>query len=213
MSATLTENKTATHIDFFVNGQTPVNVEFGAFFKLRDDAEFFEFCQLNKHLRIEMNDEGDLIIMPPTGGKTGNRNFNLIVELGIWAKNDGTGYGFDSSTVFRLPNGAKRSPDLAWVRRERWDALSETEQETFPPLCPDFVVELRSRTDSLDALQEKMREYAACGAQLGWLIDPTERKVYVYRPNATTEILDDPPTISGEPLLKDFRLDLQTIWE
>ncbi|MGZ8848459.1 MAG: Uma2 family endonuclease, partial [Pyrinomonadaceae bacterium] len=135
--------------------------------KLRmNDDEFYEFCKLNPDLRIERTREGDLIVMAPTGVKTGNRNFKLIAAVSQWVEADGTGRGFDSSTVFSLSNGAKRSPDLSWVRNERWDKLTADEQEQFPPLCPDFVIELRSRTDSLKKLQAKMEEYIASGAQL-----------------------------------------------
>ena len=180
--------------------------------KLGEDG-FFEFCMLNKDLRIELTSAGDLIIMSPTGGKTGIRNFKLIVGFGAWAEKDGTGKGFESSTVFSLPNGAKRSPDLAWVRNERWNRLSEEEQERFPPLCPDFVVELRSPSDSLRALQDKMQEYIENGAQLGWLIDPFEKKVYIYRTQSTVEVFDDPQAVSGDPLLRGFTLDVQSLWE
>ena len=180
--------------------------------KLSDD-EFFDFCMSNKDLRIELTSEGDLIIMPPTGGKTGIRNSKLNARLTTWAEEDGTGVVFDSSTVFTLPNGAKRSPDGAWVRSERWQALTGEQQEKFPPLCPDFAVELRSPSDSLVALREKMAEYVANGARLGWLIDPFERKVYVSRPHSEVEILDDPQIVSGEPLLRGFALDVRALWE
>src|SRR6266571_6003350 len=146
------------------------------------DEEFAELCRKNPELRIERTSEGDLIIMAPTGGKTGRRNAKLIARVMNWAEQDGTGQVFDSSTVFSLPNTARRSPDLSWVRNERWNALSAQEQEEFPPLCQDFVVELRSRTDSLKNLKEKMPEYIGNGAELGWLIDPLERKVHIYRP-------------------------------
>ncbi len=181
--------------------------------KRMSDDEFFDFCMANKDLRIELTSEGDLIIMPPTGMKTGNRNFTLTTQFGMWAIKDGTGVGSDSSTLFSLPNGAKRSPDLAWVRKERWEALSKEQQEKFAPLCPDFVVELRSPTDNLRRLQKKMEEYVASGAKLGWLIDPSRRKVYIYRPQASVEILNDPQTVSGEPLLAGFTLDIQRLWE
>jgi Uma2 family endonuclease len=151
--------------------------------KMGED-EFYDFCMLNRDLNLELTSEGDLIIMPPTGGQTGNRNFELIGSFAAWARQDGTGKGFDSSTLFSLPNGAKRSPDLAWVKKERWEALTDRERQRFSPLCPDFVVELRSPSDSLKRLRKKMEEYVANGAQLGWLIDPFERKVYVYRPQA-----------------------------
>jgi Uma2 family endonuclease len=182
--------------------------------KLRmNDREFFEFCQLNPELRIERTSEGDIIVMAPTGGKTGRRNAKLIARVMTWAEKDGTGQVFDSSTVFALPNNARRSPDVCWVRNERWNALTAEEQEEFPPLCPDFVVELRSRTDKLDILMAKMDEYIANGAQLGWLIDPLERKVHIYRADASAEILNNPPTVSGKPLLQGFVLDVRPIWD
>jgi Uma2 family endonuclease len=180
--------------------------------KLGEDG-FFEFCMLNKELRIELTSAGDLIILSPTGGKTGIRNFELTGSFWAWTKKDGTGRGFDSSTLFTLPNGAKRSPDVAWVSKDRWERLSEKEQEKFPPLCPDFVVELRSESDSLRRLKAKMQEYIENGAQLGWLIDPFEKKVYVYRPQSAVECLDDPEKISGGPLLPGFTLDVRSLWE
>jgi Uma2 family endonuclease len=200
---------TLTHTEQKSNA---VVLHLSPFLKKLVAEEFFEFCALNRELRIELTSEGDLILMPPTGGKTGRRNVKLTMKLGAWAEADGSGQPFDSSTGFILPNGAKRSPDFAWVKNDRWEALTEKQQEEFPPICPDFVVELRSRTDSLKSLQEKMEEYIANGAQLGWLLDPSEKKVYVYRPNAAVEILDDPQTVSGEPLLRGFTLDVQTIW-
>ena len=176
------------------------------------DDEYFNFCQRNRELRIEMTKEGDVIIMPPTGTVTGGRNFNLTTKLGIWTKKDKTGKGFDSSTGYTLPNGAKRSPDASWIKLERWNALSEEQQKKFAPICPDFVVEIRSETDSLNTLKNKMREYIENGALLGWLIDPTKRKVYVYRPNEDVEVLDNPKIVSGEPVLKKFELKLAEIW-
>ena len=177
------------------------------------DEEFAELCRLNPELQLERTSEGDLVIMAPTGGKTGRRNVKLIVAFGVWAEKDGTGQSFDSSTLFTLPNTAKRSPDLSWVRNERWNALSALEQEEFPPLCPDFVVELRSRTDSLKTLKEKMEEYISNGAELGWLIDPLERMVHVYRTGAAPEVLEDPQEVSCEPLLKGFVLDVRALWD
>ncbi len=178
-----------------------------------NDQEFFEFCQLNPDLRIERTSKGDISVMAPTGGKTGRRNAKLIARVVVWAEQDATGDVFDSSTVFTLPNSAKRSPDVSWVSKNRWDALTQNEKEQFPPVCPDFVVELRSRTDSVAELQVKLEEYIANGAQLGWLIDPLERKVHVYRPGLAAEILNDPETLSGEPLLKGFTLDLRSLWD
>jgi Uma2 family endonuclease len=182
--------------------------------KLRmDDDEYFHFCQLNPELHIERTSEGDIIVMAPTGGKGGRRSAKLTIALGKWAEKDGTGQVFGSSTEFILPNRAGRAPDVSWVINERWDALSEREQEQFPPLCPDFVVELRLKTDRLPVLNAKMEEYIANGAQLGWMIDPLERKVHVYRPGVPVEVLDDPETVSGEPVLQGFVLDVREIWD
>jgi Uma2 family endonuclease len=179
---------------------------------MMNDDEFFDFCQLNADLRIERTAEGDLIVRPPTGGATGNRSFNLAGAFGVWAAANGTGVGFASSTGFTLPNGAMRSPSLAWVKRSRWEALTRKEREKFPPLCPDLVVELRSPSDDLDTLQEKMEEYRANGAQLGWLIDPLEKKVYAYRPLEEARCLDDPAHVAGEPVLPGFVLEMSRIW-
>lgn len=176
------------------------------------DEEFFDFCQANRGLRIERTSEGDLIVMSPSGGRTGNRNLKLGARLENWAEADGSGLAFDSSTGFILPNGAKRSPDLAWVSRSRWDGLTARQQEAFPPLCPDFVVELRSPTDDLSDLRAKMEEYVANGARLGWLIDPFEKKVYVYRPGEEVGVLDRPDRVSGDPLLPGLSLDLAPVW-
>ncbi len=190
----------------------PIVLNFQDVLKKISDDEFENFCRHNPDVEIELTKEGELVIMPPTGGETGNRNFSLIVRFGIWAEEDESGIGFDSSTVFKLPDGAKRSPDVSWVKKERWETLTKEEKIKFPPLCPDFVVELRSPSDSLVNLQNKMTEYIENGAALGWLIDPSERKVYVYRPNEEVEILDDPQQVSGEPLLEKFVLNLKKIW-
>ena len=176
------------------------------------DEQFFEFCQINRELRIERTAHGELVIMSPTGSETGERNFSLIVQLGIWVERDGTGVGFDSSSGFTLPNGAVRSPDAAWIKKSRWEAISQEQRQKFAPICPDFVVELRSASDRLKGLQEKMQEYIENGAKLGWLIDPIQRQVYVYRPEVEMECLENPATVSGEPLLSGFVLDLNKIW-
>ena len=162
-----------------------------------DDDEFFEFCQINRDLRIERTADGEIIVMPPTGGKTGGRNFDLVVQFGIWIKRDGTGKGFDSSTGFKLPNGAERSPDASWVKLDRWEALTPSQMEKFIPLCPDFVIELRSPSDRVKNLQKKMEEYMDNGARLGWLIDPKNRRVYIYRPDGEVEQLENPATVKG----------------
>src|ERR1043166_4531915 len=176
------------------------------------DEQFYDLCRANGELRIERTAEGEMSIMSPTGGDTSRRNAQMVAQLVGGANQDRTGIPFDSSGGFRLPNGAIRSPDAAWVRRGTWDKLTEQQKERFIPLCPDFVVELRSASDGLPELQAKMEEYAANGAQLGWLIDPQERRVYVYRPQAQAEVLDDPETVSGDPVLKGFILNLQDIW-
>jgi Uma2 family endonuclease len=175
-------------------------------------AEFYELCRLNPDLRIEQTADGDLVIMPPTGGNTGRRNFSITAQLAIWAETDATGVGFDSSTAFELPNGATRAPDASWVRRERWDALTDEERDEFPPLCPDFVVELRSRTDRVADLRAKMREYVENGARLGWLIEPYARTVEVYRPGVEPVLLAEPETVTADPELPGFTLDLAKLW-
>jgi len=174
--------------------------------------QFEKLASNNPDLRLELTSDGELIIMPPTGSRTGLRNARITEALSAWARKDGTGLCFDSSTGFALPNGARRSPDAAWVKRERWGALSESEQEGFAPICPDFVVELRSQTDALRTLQEKMLEYIENGASLAWLIDSGNRNVYVYRPGSTVEILRDPKLVSAEPNLHGFMLDLSELW-
>ncbi|HVF87525.1 MAG TPA: Uma2 family endonuclease [Pyrinomonadaceae bacterium] len=178
-----------------------------------NDEQFEEFCRLNRDLRIEMTAEGDLLIMPPTFSRTGNRNFKLTTQLGVWTEKDGTGVGFDSSALFVLPNGAKRSPDASWVSKSRLASLTEDERAKFLPLCPDFVVELRSSSDSLAELHEKMREYMTNGARLGWLLDPPTRSVYIYGADGAIEEIKDAERVEGEPLLTGFVLDLQEIWQ
>jgi len=179
-----------------------------------DDGQFFEFCQINRELRIERTSKGEIVIMPPTGSETGGRNFSLNGQLWSWIRQDRTGKGFDSSTGFKLPNGAERSPDAAWVKLERWNALTSQERKTFAPLCPDFVIELRSSSDRLAALQDKMEEYIDNGARLGWLIDPENRQVYIYRPGAKVKQLNSPNRVKGdESVLPGFVLVMEDIWD
>ena len=175
------------------------------------DEEFEKFCAEHRELRVEMNSEGEMIIQLPVFTEGGGRNFHLTGRFYSWVEADSTGVGFDSSTGFTLPNGAKRSPDISWMRRERWEALSADQKSKFARVCPDFVVELRSRSDRLKKLQNKMEEYLSNGAQLGWLIDPIEKRVHIYRPNLPVEILENPSQISGDPLLKGFVLKLEGI--
>lgn len=173
------------------------------------DEQFFQLCQNNRDLRLECTAQGNLIIMPPTGWKSGNRNAKLTQRLGNWTDSDGTGIAFDSSTGFKLPNGANRSPDAAWVLRERLEALNP-DPNKFLPLAPDFVVELRSATDNLETLQQKMQEYIDCGVRLGWLIDPQNQQVEIYRPRQAVDVLT-PIYLSGEEVLQGFSLDLAGI--
>jgi Uma2 family endonuclease len=176
------------------------------------DEQFFQLCQINELIRFERNADGTLVLMPLVGGTTSIRNASLTAQLGMWNRDDKLGIGFDSSTGFTLPNGAVRSPDASWLKCERWDALTQEQKERFAPVCPDFVVELRSDTDCLKRLQEKMREYRTNGARLGWLIDLGTRKVEIYRPNQEVEVLESPATLSGETVLPGFVLNLEPIW-
>jgi Uma2 family endonuclease len=175
------------------------------------DEQFYELCLNNPEMQLEQTAKGALIIMSPTGGETGKRNFSLIVQFGNWIEQDGTGFGFDSSTVFRLPSGAKRSPDAAWVKRDRWEALTSKEREGFPPIAPDFVIELRSRTDSSEDLQQKMQEYIDNGVRLGWLLNRQDHQVEIYRPGKPVEVLQNPAKISGEEVLPGFELELKNL--
>jgi Uma2 family endonuclease len=177
-----------------------------------NEDNFFDFCQLNSHLRIERTCRGELIIMSPAGSETGNRNFKLIQQLANWTDRDGTGIGFDSSAGFILPNGATRSPDASWIQLSKWNALSDAQKAKFAPLCPDFIVEIRSPSDNLKSLQDKMQEYIENGVSLGWLIDRKNRQVYIYTPNIDVQCLDNPAIISGDSVLPGFTLDLAKIW-
>ena len=174
--------------------------------------EFYEFCQANRDLRIERTASGEVIIMPPAFSDTGNRNIKIAQQLANWAEQDGTGETFDSSAGFTLPNGATRSPDASWIKLERWNALTEEQKASFAPICPDFVIELRSKSDTLSGLQDKMQEYMNNGVSLGLLIERKNRNVYIYRPNQEPEILDNPETVSAEPELPGFVLRMATIW-
>lgn len=176
------------------------------------DEQFFDFCQLNRDLRIERNAAGELVIMPPTGSETGERNFNLTGQLWLWTEQEGSGIGFDSSTGFTLPNEAKRSPDAAWIKRERWNQLTPEQQKKFAPISPDFVVELRSESDSLTELQAKMQEYIENGVKLGWLIDRQQQRVYIYQSDRDVECLENPASVSSDFILPGLVLNLSKIW-
>ena len=175
------------------------------------DDRFYELCRLNRELRIERTDGGELSIMAPAGGESSARNAEIAFQLGRWAKRDGTGRTFDSSGGFRLPNGAVRSPDASWIGTDRLTALTAGQREGFIPLCPDFVIELRSPSDNLSALHDKMGEYMDNGARLGWLIDPPGRQVFVYRPDSPPERLEAPASVSADAVLPGFRLTMDEI--
>jgi Uma2 family endonuclease len=177
------------------------------------DEQFFDFCQVNRELRIERNQFGEISIMAPTGSETGNRNFNVAGQLYVWAEKDGTGVCFDSSTGFKLSTGAERSPDASWIKLERWNTLTSEQKQRFAPICPDFILELRSPSDNLKPLKEKMQEYIKePGVQLGLLIDRKHRRVYIYRPSVPEECLENPATVSGESVLPGFVLNMSKVW-
>ena len=190
----------------------PLVVKFRPLYAMTPD-EFYEFCQLNPDLRVELAAEGEVIFMPPSGGATGARNLHVSGSLWQWAMANGAGIAFDSSTGFILPNGAVRSPDAAWVPRERLAKIAPEVRERFLPLTPDFVVEVASPTDRTLDLRAKMEEYIANGARLGWLILPETRTVYVYQPDQDAQLLSDADAITGDPVLPGFTLDLRPIWE
>ena len=176
------------------------------------DDQFYELCQANRDLRLERTATGEIIIMPPAGGETGHRNIKLAFQLEAWSSQNDLGITFDSSTGFKLPNGAERAPDASWIKRDRWNSLNSEQKRKFPPLCPDFVIELRLPTDSIKTLQLKMLEYIDNGAKLGWLIDPKTQKVEIYRLGKQVEILQNPVTLSGEDVLPGFILNLSSVF-
>jgi Uma2 family endonuclease len=192
----------------------PLTVDISSLMTLpqMSEAQFYEFCQRNSDLHIERTAEGEVIVMPPSFADTGNRNNKLNYQLTRWAEEIGAGEVFDSSAGFTLPNGAIRSPDASWIRLDRWNALTEEQKASFAPICPDFVMELRSASDSLKKLQEKMQEYIENGASLGVLIDRKNRKVYSYRADGSVAVLSDPSAVSCDPELPGFMLQMARIW-
>lgn len=176
------------------------------------DEDFWQLCVANPEMRLERTAEGEVIFMPPAASDTGMRGAGIIGPLWEWNRKASLGKAFDSSAGLTLPNGAIRSPDAAWIRQARWDGLTRQEQSRFAPICPDFVVELRSRSDELADLRRKMQEYLENGARLGWLIDPQERRVYIYRSGQPVEMLDEPETVAGDPVLPGFALELSGIF-
>ena len=174
--------------------------------------QFVQLAWVNQNLQLERTATGELIVMPPTGSDTGNKNADILGQLWLWNRQTQLGQIFDSSSGFHLPNGADRSPDVSWISQDRWDTLTPEEKSGFAPLCPDFVLELRSKHDSLESLQQKMQEYQENGAKLGWLIDRTRKKVEIYRPKKSVEVQNFPNSLSGEDILPGFTLDLSEIW-
>ncbi|RAM48383.1 MAG: Uma2 family endonuclease [Hapalosiphonaceae cyanobacterium JJU2] len=172
------------------------------------DEQFYQLCQINRELKFERTPKGELIIMPPVGGESGNREAELIIDLGIWNRQTRLGYTFSSSTIFKLPNGADRSPDVAWICKERWEGLTPEQKRKFPPIAPDFVIELRSATDDLETLRQKMQEYLDAGVKLGWLINPQQQQVEIYRTGKNVEVRNLPTKLSGENILPGFSLNL-----
>lgn len=177
------------------------------------EEKFAQLAAANHDVRLELTAQGDLIITPPTGGETGERNLDLAGQLWLWNRQNQLGKAFDSSTGFRLPNGAIRSPDVAWISLEKWESLTQEQRKKFLPLCPDFALELLSESDELKDTQLKMQEYLDNSLRLGWLIDPKTQTVEIYRPNQPKETLQSPLTLSGEEVLPEFVLDLQTMWQ
>jgi Uma2 family endonuclease len=176
------------------------------------NEEFWELCKLNPELRLEKNCDGSVVIMTPVVSDSSRQNSNIATLLGIWRMRDGTGVSFDSSGGFTLPNGSMRSADASWIKNERWLALTEKDRRKFAPIAPDFVVELKSPSDSIPELRSKMHEYMEAGVRLGWLIDPDTRSVEIYRPKKDIERIENATTVSGDPELPGFVLDLKAVW-
>lgn len=189
-----------------------VTIDFSSVMNITDE-QFYQLCRVNPDVKFERNAQGEIIIMSPTGGETGRRNVKITQQLANWVDASGLGVSFDSSTCFKLPNGSDRSPDAAWIATERWDSLTPIQKEKFPPICPDFVLELMSPSDNLRDARAKMREYMDNGARLGWLINRQNQQVEIYRQNQDVEILESPGTLSGEDVLPGFVLSLQQIWD
>jgi Uma2 family endonuclease len=190
---------------------TAITLNLNSIIKLTSE-QFYQLCEENPDLKLERNANGELIVMPPTGGETGKRNLTAGAQLWTWNEQTELGEAFDSSTGFTLPNKADRSPAVSWVEKSRWSALTPEQREKFIPLCPDFVIELVSPSDSLKKTQEKMQEYMENGCRVGWLINRKKREVEIYRPGQDVEVLQSPLTLSGENVLPGFVLNLQKIW-
>ncbi|MEM7712409.1 MAG: Uma2 family endonuclease [Cyanobacteria bacterium P01_A01_bin.68] len=190
---------------------TSLTLNLDSIIKLTQE-QFYQLCEANPELKLERNAQGELIVMPPTGGETGRSNSSINAQIWFWNERWELGEVFDSSTGFTLPSGADRSPDVSWVEKSRWDALSKEQKEKFIPLCPDFVIEIMSPSDNLKKLQNKMQEYIENGCRLGWLINRKQQEVEIYRLGKEVEVLKLPQTVSGEDILPGFVLNMQKIW-
>lgn len=191
---------------------TAITINFNNIVKLSDE-QFYQLCRDNPEVKFERNTKGELIVMPPTGGETGKRNAKLTARFVLWNEQTQLGEVFDSSTCFKLPNGSERSPDVSWIQYTRWNALTPEQREKFPPIAPDFVLELMSPSDSLSETQAKMQEYMLAGVKLGWLFERKTRRVEIYRQGQAKEVLNSPSSLSGEEVLPGFILNLQIVWD
>ncbi len=191
---------------------TAITINFNNIVQLSDD-QFYQLCRDNPEVTFERNTKGELIVMPPTGGETGKRNAKLTARFVLWNEQTQLGEVFDSSTCFKLPSGSERSPDVSWIQYTRWNVLTPEQREKFPPIAPDFVLELMSPSDSLSETQAKMQEYMLAGVKLGWLFDRKTRRVEIYRQGQAKEVLNSPSSLSGEEVLPGFILDLQIVWD
>ncbi len=190
----------------------PIILNLKPFVELSDD-QFYELCQNHRDLKFERTAQGELVIVTPVGGEGGSREADLIGDLVYWNRRTQLGKVFSSSTCFRLPNGADRSPDAAWIILERWNQLTPEQQKKFPPVCPDFAIELRSESDALESLQQKMQEYISNGLRLGWLVNSQDRQVEVYKANRVKRVLENPKQVDGEDVLPGFVFELSILWD
>ena len=190
---------------------TSVTLNLNSIIKLTS-GQFYQLCKANPELKLERNAQGELIVMPPTGGETGRSNSRINGQIWFWNEQNQLGEIFDSSTGFTLPSGADRSPDVSWVEKSRWDVLSKEEKEKFIPLCPDFVIEIMSPSDNLKKRQNKMQEYIENGCRLGWLVKRKKQEIEIYRPGKDVEVLKLPQTVSGEDVLSGFVLKMDKVW-
>jgi Uma2 family endonuclease len=196
----------------FALAEMPLPLRFRPTKPMNDD-ELMRFCAANDFLRVERDANGEILVMTPAGTKTSRMNSRITRLLDEWAEQDGRGIAVDSNGGFTLPDGSVRAADAAWVARNRWDALSDADQARFAPICPDFIIELRSPSDNLADLIKKMEQWIANGVQLGWLIDPESQTVSIYRPNEQPETLTHPTSIQGHGIMAGFELVMDRIWK